>query len=487
MTSGDRWSRLFVAALAALLGACGGGSSHPNPPPPPPPVDANLAVASAATSFVAGCNGSPQVGTDYVNAEVEPSVVVNLTNPANVVGAWQQDRWQNGGSQGITTGASFDGGHTWARSNPMFSHCAGGNAANGGDFDRASDPWVTASPNGAIYAMALVFTGAVLQPGSSSGMLVVRSGDGGMSWGPPSVLIADGASFFNDKGSITADPTDSNFVYAAWDRLDPGNHGPAYFARSIDGGTSWEAARAIVDPGSGNQTLGNVILVLPSGVIVDLFIEIDAIAGGGTSDLIRIAGSMDHGLSWSAPVTVAESQALGVIDPDTGMIVRDGFDLFSAAADAAGSIYVVWQDSRFAAGAHDGIALSRSVDGGLTWSAPVQVNAQPAVAAFTPTVHVRADGVIGVSYYDFRSNTASTATLPTDYWLATSTDGVAFTESHITGPFDLALAPDADGLFLGDYQALASIGAEFRPFFVKTTPAGTANRTDVFMAFGPDR
>lgn len=485
MKSGDQMNRLAVAALAGLLGACGGGSSHTNPPPPPPPVDANLAAASAVTSFAAGCNGSAQLGTDYVNAEVEPSVVVNPTNPANIVGAWQQDRWQNGGSQGITTGASFDGGHSWTRSNPMFSHCAGGNAANGGDFERASDPWVTASPNGMIYAMALTFTGAVLQPGSSSGMLVARSADGGMSWGPPTVLIADGEAFFNDKGSITADPTDSNFAYAVWDRLDTGNHGPSYFARSIDGGASWEAARAIVDPGAGNQTLGNVIVALPSGVLVNIFIEIDALAGG-VLDLIRVTRSMDHGLTWSTSVTVADSQALGVIDPDTGRIVRDGFDLFSAATDAAGSIYVVWQDSRFAAGAHDGIALSRSVDGGLTWSTPVQVNAQPAVAAFTPTVHVRADGVIGVSYFDFRSNTASTATLPTDYWLATSTDGVAFTESHITGPFDLDLAPDADGLFLGDYQALASVGAEFRPFFVKTTTAGAANRTDVFMAFGPD-
>jgi Neuraminidase (sialidase) len=166
--------------------------------------------------------------------------------------------------------------------------------------------------------------------------------------------------------------------------------------------------------------------------------------------------------------------------------VRDGSGLFSATADANGVLYATWQDSRFSSGARDGIALSRSTDGGLTWSAPVRVNAQPAVAAFTPTVHVRSDGVIGVSYFDFRSNTASAATLPTDYWLATSTDGQTFTETHVTGPFDLDLAPSADGLFLGDYQALVSMGAEFRPFFVKSTAAGLANRTDVFMAFGPE-
>jgi hypothetical protein len=452
--------------------------------PPPPPVDTNLELVSAPSTFAAGCNGSPQTGTSFVNAEVEPSVAVNPINPSNLVGAWQQDRWSNGGSQAIVTAASFDAGQTWTRSSPPFSHCAGGSAANGGDFERASDPWVTAAPNGAIYAMALSFTGVTLAPGSSSAMLATRSMDGGMTWGPVHALIADGAAFFNDKGSITADPTDASFAYAVWDRLDGANNGPAYFARTVNGGDSWQTARSIFDAGAGNQTLGNLILVLPSGVLVDLFNEIDAAQGGAVTETIRLIRSTDHGDTWSAPVTVAGLQAVGAFDPENGTPVRDGSDLFSVAVDASGVLYAAWQDARFSLGAHDGVALSRSTDGGLTWSVPVRVNAQPTVAAFTPIVHARADGVIGVSYFDFRNNTASAATLPTDYWLATSTDGATFTETHITGPFDLDLAPNADGLFLGDYQALVSVGAEFRPFFVKATAAGASNRTDVFMAFG---
>ena len=59
-------------------------------------------------------------------------------------------------------------------------------------------------------------------------------------------------------------------------------------------------------------------------------------------------------------------------------------------------------------------------------------------------------------------------------------------EQHVAGPFDLASAPFAEGLFLGDYQALAAIGDAFVPFFVTTNPASPANRTDVIVSFISD-
>jgi hypothetical protein len=73
----------------------------------------------------------------------------------NLVAVWQQDRWSNGGSQGILTGVTFDAGRSWQRVKPPpFSRCAGGNAQNGGDYERATDPGVSFSPNGTAYQMA---------------------------------------------------------------------------------------------------------------------------------------------------------------------------------------------------------------------------------------------------------------------------------------------------------------------------------------------
>ncbi|HXL84678.1 MAG TPA: hypothetical protein VN989_11240 [Casimicrobiaceae bacterium] len=51
--------------------------------------------------------------------------------------------------------------------------------ANGGDYSRGSDPWVTFAPDGTVYQSSLSFNGDVLAAGSSSAILVSRSTDGG--------------------------------------------------------------------------------------------------------------------------------------------------------------------------------------------------------------------------------------------------------------------------------------------------------------------
>jgi hypothetical protein len=410
-------------------------------------------------------------------------VALNPTSPTNLVGMWQQDRWSNGGAQGLIVAASFDSGQSWTLSSLPFSLCTGGSVANGGGFDRATDPWVAISPDGTAFALSLSFSGGTLAPGSASAMLIARSIDGGLTWSAPTTLIRDGDQFFNDKGTITADTSDAHFAYAVWDRLDTSNSGPTWMARTIDGGASWQPARSIYDPGPGNQTLGNQIVTLPGGGIVNLFTEIDAPPAMSVVSSLRAIRSSDHGDTWSAPVTIAELLALGANDPDTGVPIRDGSDVPAISIDSSGVIYIAWQDSRFSSGQRDAIALSRSMDGGITWSAPVRVNSDASTTAFSPTVHVRSDGVIGVTFYDFRNNTADRNTLPTDYWIALSTDALSFRESHLSGPFDLNTAPEAGGLFLGDYQGLTSDGNDFLPFFVQTNTTGTSNRTDVFIGF----
>ncbi len=443
-------------------------------------VDA-LVGASGRSGFAAGCDGVPATGNVYVNAEVEPFIAVNPTNPNNLIGVWQQDRWSNGGSRGLAGAHSFDGGGTWTRTSAAFSRCSGGHAGNGGDFERASDPWVTFAPDGTAYQIALAFNN---RANGDSAILVSRSTDGGRAWSDPVTLRRDGAQSFNDKESITADPFDARYVYAVWDRL-TGNNGPAWFARTIDGGASWEPARVVYDPGANSQTINNQIVVLPDRTLVLFFTEI---ANVGAPDIrLRIVRSGDQGATWSAPITIASQQSVGTVDPDTGTGIRDGSILGSIAAGSNGMLAAAWQDARFS-GTHDDIAFAQSTDGGLTWSAPLRVNggnvAPPSstAPALLPVVAIRDDGVFGVAYYDLRANTPDVATLPTLYWLATSNDGLSWTERQLAGPFDFATAPLAGGrYFIGDYSSMVTIGTSFVPFFGRST-GDPDNRSDILAA-----
>ena len=58
---------------------------------------------SIPTPFPPGCGGategnSPGANFNYANAETEPWMAVSPTNPNDVAGFWQQDRWSDGGS-----------------------------------------------------------------------------------------------------------------------------------------------------------------------------------------------------------------------------------------------------------------------------------------------------------------------------------------------------------------------------------------------------
>jgi hypothetical protein len=450
-----------------------------------------LSLASGPSPFPPGCSGVAETGTLYENAEVEPFVGVNPRDPSNLIGVWQQDRWSDGGAHGDLTGVSNDGGRTWTRPTPpTFTRCAGGTASNGGDWARASDPWVSFSPNGDAHQLALNVENATLGP---TGVTVSSSRNGGANWGPVKTLIRDedGTKFFNDKESITADPHHSRFVYAVWDRLssptsllDPTADffGPTYFARSTDGGRTFEPARNIYDPGLNNQTIGNQIVVLPSGRLVNVFTLFkNGVASVGT------IFSDDHGRTWSKKAKVVDLLgAIGVTDPRDGAPVRTGDVLPDIAVDprrGEDNLYLAWQDARFNGFDREQVAFSRSTNGGRSWSKAKRVSSNNATQAFNPSVDVNGRGQLAVTYYDFTSDMVGSIPLETDFWAIRSGDGgksFATRERITPSSFDTRNAPVARGFFLGDYNGLASVRRPFQSLFVATNDEDTANRTDVY-------
>lgn len=437
-----------------------------------PPV-----VVSTASPFAPGCNGAPQTGTEYRNSEVEPFVAVNPARQRNRIGVWQQDRWSSGGANGVLARVSDDGGTTWRSSiSPPFSRCAGGNPRNGGDYERATDPWVSISPDGTAYFMSLSLNNS----NPDNAMLVARSRDGGRTWGPITTLIRDGADAFNDKNSLTADPTDSRFAYAVWDRLTgttpETERGPTVFTRTTNGGATWEPARVIYDPGPGAQTIANVIAVTPDGTLLNLFVEIT-----GASVNLAVLRSTDKGQTWTGPTYIDGLGTVTVIDPRDGAPIRTGDIVPAIAVDPRrghDEVYVVWQDARFTGYQNDSVVLSVSHDGGQRWSPPKRVSSPSSGQAFTATVDVNANGVVAVGYYDFTFDSPADEPLLTDYWIVRSTDGFNRRERMTPASFDMRRAPFAGGFFVGDYAGLDNAGTRFQALYSVTSVA-EGNPTDM--------
>jgi len=406
-------------------------------------------------------------------------------------------------------------------------------------------------PDGTAYAISL----SVNFQNNDNGVVAATSTDGGATWGNVNVIKFDAGTsaiiptvtrFFNDKESITADPVRAGVAYAVWDRLESPSatfeadfhahafHGPSWFSRTTNGGQSWEPARIIFDPGTQNQTIGNVIVVAPSGVLYDFFdlLQTHQNAGDLRGASIAMISSSDQGLNWSQPVIVARDDGIGVADPNNvnprtnlpPAPLRVGNNVPAPAVDPeTGQLYVTWEDSRFSGGAFDEVAISSSANGGVTWTAPKRVNTPSGNPAFTPSAHITdsgargVSGTVGVSYYQLEAT--SRGSMPTDYFLkrfspaaisSTNPDSIdtAVKPEDITaasptaGPFNMLDAPFARGYFTGDYEALTSIGSSFLPFYVQTNcstltcsaltsvlpPANrtptNSNSTDVYAGLG---
>ena len=480
------------------------------------PLEAGSPVLASATNPLAGCppDGS---GVNFPGAEVEPWIEVDPTDPMDIVGFYQQDRYSNGGAKGNVASVSTNGGVTWIQvAVPNDTRCTGG------AFQRSSDPWISYGPDGTLHAMSLVTDPDVGGAFGANGMTYNRSTTDGLTWEPAIRLVTDPLGrFLNDKNSMTADPNDADFVYAVWDRLqvsqgsviNPENvvglgfKGPIYFTRTTNGGDSWEPARKIYETGANKQTLGNQIVVEPAadgGSLFDFFADIVNASNrrGGIGPVkLSYIRSDNRGATWTNPARIDDMIPMSLVREDTPIDVepvacpdasdqgacpiRAGDLIPEVAVDRRnGNLYAVWMDARFDGGLflidHDNIAFSQSTNGGATWSTPIKVNRTPAddpdnydMQAFTPSVHVDGDGTVTVTYYDLRNNTADPATLDTDYFAVSCesdseacTSAASWEEERITpASFDIRKAPFARGYFLGDYMGLDDDGTDFTALF----------------------
>ena len=480
----SRLAALGLAVLAAFLYPATAAAQTPisglSPYPDGGDPDDPLAVTE--------CNGASQTGVVYRNSETEPYIAVNPLNIDNMIAVWHQDRWSTGGGQGLGTAFTTNGGLTWTAVDVPFTRCSGAAEGSAGDFERASDPWISFSPDGTAHYMALVFNDSI----SANGMASAKSTDGGMSWSEPIIIKEShardplGVSLFHDKNTLTADPFASDLVYATWTLFRNGTF-VLVFSRSTDGGDRWSATRPInnwevADPA---QLVffrqGAQIVVLPDGTLVNAYFRILFQQPFGPNTFEQsIFRSDDLGRHWEKTDTVvSDLDGAGAVDPELGIPVRDASELPDIAVDGTtGDLYIVWQDGRFNDPGVVGSVISRSTDGGSNWSPPVPVNplSGPDVQAFLPTVSVADDGTVGVLFYDFRNDILGDDVLSADVHLSRFDPELTFLdETRLTGEsfdFRQMLLTGGRGYFPGDYVGLDTAGNDFVAAFTVTNPLG---------------
>jgi len=435
------------------------------------PVMTTRATTSNPYSSCAIGAGPPEWGTKvFVSAEVEPSISVNPSNPKNIIAVVQQDRWNDGGAHGLVAMVSHDGGKSFHVVALPFSSCAPG----GLPYERASDPWISFGPDGTAYAVSISFD----ENTTRGDVAAATSTDGGETWGHVTEIIAD-TDFFNDKETVTADPTRPGYAYVVWDRAPYccSFPGPSWISRTTDYGHHWSTPQQVTASVDKHGDIGNVIVVDPrTGVLYDF---INRFFNYNRSEKYIVVKSTDAGQTWSQPVTIGLDKSVVFNEPHPkGKPIRSGNTLPQAAVDPnTGRLYMVWEDARNSGGTTSQVFMSFS-NNGTVWSKPRVVNTVTTTSAFVPSIAVNSVGQVAVTYYDFRASNPTQDRSPTQYWMRISPPGgLAFgPDIELTdGPFNLGTAPNAGGLFLGDYEGLTAHGQTFYAVWCRTT--GNANHT----------
>jgi hypothetical protein len=327
------------------------------------------------------------------------------------------------------------------------------------------DPVVVCSDENTFYQSSIfqAFT---------TGVSVSKSTDGGQTFGEPVQVVAKDFFHFIDKPWMAVDHSNPKNLYVTYTDFDfsgavcPVTRLGIELVKSTDGGITWSAP-TIVDNGCfPNEDQGSNVAVDRAGNVYVAWEQFPAFL---PTNEIDIAKSTNGGASFAPKSTVSIVTTVGSIFG----LLQGGFrnnEFPSLAIDLShggtGPLYISWNDGRFGVipdleGGNYNFGdafVSRSDDGGGTWSGAVKVNDDTSPADhYLPGIAVDKNGSVGVCWYDRRRDPGN---FLIDRECARSRDGGHSWRNHRVTSRSFAASIEADLLinvvYMGDYDGVAS-------------------------------
>ncbi|MGB0651773.1 MAG: sialidase family protein [Thermoplasmatota archaeon] len=354
--------------LVGLAGCLDGGDTDDEPAAPPRPT-------ITVPRFLEPTAMAMQAGGAEPNLDVAPDGTIWVTAPTGL-------QFKPNVAQGAAyLWRSADDGATWETlRSPIATGVDPTGSGELGPFC-SCDADVAVGDDGTVYFTDWWSIG--ITPGN---YLVEFSSDGGDSWTPSPVPILPHKSVLMDRQWLL--PLSDGRIGLFHAELFPAEPRSIEATFSADGGLTWSLPVDVVDEGL--NLIGHP-MELTDGTILAPWAEIEQ----GSSDLwtapgqAMVARSTDGGATWEQHLVSPVPGGYGNLWPIQG------------AADQAGNAYVAWGAWDHDAGDEErermAMFLSKSSDGGVTWSDPAKLRARGVNAL--PWVAATGNGTVAVGWY----------------------------------------------------------------------------------------
>ncbi len=445
------WSRIASAPAASTQTVADNPSVH---------------YSSVISSSALPPTDSPDVQvTNATNTtQSEASIFVSPLNDMLVLNSNNSSDYPVSTIYGASGFISSDGGVTWTGS------------VNGTGGPNSGDPAVAIGLNGRFYNNYIADDG---------GNGTAHSTNNGATW--THVQVAPNPGSLADKNHMWVDnsPTSpyANNLYAAWTDFGGSFDSEIMISRSTDAGLTWSPKTAIstaIAAGSHNQ--GVNISTGPNGDVYVTWAVYDS--WPSLESTLGFAKSTDGGVTWQ-PAVRAITNIKGIRSQATGGGLLGGKDMRTASFPSMavnmqnGHIYIVWTNIGVPGvntGTERDVYLAKSTDGGATWGTAVRVNQDDANNGkdqWFPWISCDpVTGFLVVAFYDsrdFPSNDQANT-----YVAISRNDGTSWEDFRVS---DASWSGDGSGTgfsanYAGDYIGISARNGKVYPVWADRRLSG---------------